>query len=465
MERDEILAIYAAGPEAVVALVEELLGRVQAIEDRLAADSHNSHQSPSRDRSRKRRSLRTPSGRKPGGQPGHPGMTLAWCATPDGVRTHRPLTCGVCGAPLADMPVVGERRRQVVELPVLRLTTTEHVGQTCQCGVCGQVTRAAFPAGVTAPVSYGPQFSGLAVYLNQYQLLPAARTAELLTDLFGGSVSAGTLTTMVASCHTALAATEIATKAALRQAAVAHVDETGLWVAGRPQWVHVASTAKLTQYGVQPRRGQAGMQAVGVLPEFHGVAIHDGLSSYLAFDCAHALCNVHHLRELTRIDEQSHQAWAADLKRFLQTMQAAVTRARTAGRAELAPAALRRYTARYGELVHAGLRANPPAAKAPSTPGPAKRSPGGKLALRLEAQPEAVLRFLHDFRVPFDNNQAERDLRMVKLRQKISGGFRTPAGAAQFGRIRGYLSTARKQSHSPLLALHAACAGQPLVLT
>jgi transposase len=464
MERDEILAIYAAGPEAVVALVDELLRRVQALEDRLAVDSHNSHQSPSRDRSRKRRSLRPPSDRTPGGQPDHPGRTLAWSTTPDTVCSHRPARCATCGASLADQPVVGVARRQVVELPVLRVTTTEHTAAACRCGVCGAVTRARFPPEVRAPLSYGPELTGLAVYLNQAQLLPAARTAAVIRDLFGSSLSAGTVTRMVTACHTALAATEATTKAALQQTDVAHFDETGLWVAGRQQWVHVASTTRLTHYGIQPRRGQAGMQAVGVLPTFHGVAVHDGLSSYLAFGAAHGLCNVHHLRDLTFLAEEHQQAWAADLKRLFQTMQAAVRRVRMAGRTELTPAARRRYTARYRELVNAGLQANPPAAKAPSTPGPPKRSRGGKLALRLATQPEAVLRFLHDFRVPFDNNQAERDLRMVKLRQKISGGFRTPTGADQFARIRGYLSTAHKQGHSPLRALQAACAGHPFVL-
>jgi transposase len=187
MERDEILAIYAAGPEAVVTLVEELLRCVQALEDRLAVDSHNSHRSPARDRNRKRRSLRPPSERKPGGQPDHPGRTLAWSPTPDTVCPHRPATCARCGAALATQPVVGEARRQVVDLPPMQLVTTEHVALAGRSGVCGSVTRASFPPAARTPVSYGPTLSGLAVYLNQQQLLPVARTAEVIQELFGRS--------------------------------------------------------------------------------------------------------------------------------------------------------------------------------------------------------------------------------------------------------------------------------------
>jgi transposase len=475
MERAEILAIYEHGPEAVVALVEALIARyeaelttlqsrVQALEDRLAKDSHNSHQPPSQDRpTPKPKSLRERSGRKPGGQPGHPGTTLAWSVTPEQVVRHRPTICARCGAALT-ASAVGAPRRQVVELPVLRLETTEHVAEQRRCAVCGHVTSGTFPPETRGRISYGPRLRALAVYLSQYQLLPSARTAELLGELFARSFSAGTLARVVAECHATLAATEGAIQHGVQQAAVAHFDETGRRVAGRQHWVHVASTDRLTAYGIQSRRGVAAMQVNGVLPGFPGVAVHDGYTAYGTFGCQHALCNVQHLRELTFLAEQHQQAWADDLKALLMTMQATAERARAAGQRHLDPAVVADAETRYWALVLAGFAANPPPPKPRDRPGPDRKTAGGKLAERLGCQADAVLRFLYDLRVPFDNNQAERDLRMVKVQQKISGPFRTTTGAAQFGRIRGYLSTARKQGYAPLAALQAACAGTPLVL-
>jgi transposase len=478
MDRDAILAVYAQGPEAVVALVAALIARyeraetelaalrarVQVLEDRLAIDSHTSHQPPSRDLSPRPKSLRQPSERPPGGQPGHRGTTLAWSATPDTVVLHQPATCAACGAALTTTDVVGTTRRQVRDLPELRLVTTEHIVEQRQCAVCGHLTRGHFPPEAIAPVRYGPRLRGLASYLTQYQLLPYARTAELLRDLFGGSFAPGTLAAIVAECHAALAATETRIQQALQRAAVAHFDETGLRVAGRRPWLHVASTDRLTHNAVQPGRRADLLAASGVLGDFTGVAVHDGHSAYFTFGCAHALCNVHHLRELTFVAERLQQRWAAELKATLLQMKGLVDAAQAAGQTRLDPLQVAAVVVDYRTLVRQGLAANPPRAKPPTQPGPPKRSKAGNLAERLWRHDAAVLRFLDDVRVPFDNNQAERDIRMVKVQQKIAGCFRTTTGAEQFCRIRGYLSTARKQGHTPLAALEAVFAGTPLRL-
>lgn len=472
MENSLIQQIYDQGPEAVAAVIahleaeiNELRVRVQALEDRLAKDSHNSHLPPSRDLPPKPKSLRKPSGRKPGGQPGHTGTTLAWSTEPDHIVVHHPLICAGCGARLDEATVIGDRRRQVVELPPLRLETTEHVAEQRRCAGCGHVTPATFPPEARGPVSYGPDLRGLAVYLKIYQLLPSARIQDLLGDLFDRSFSVGTLASAVADSDTILAETERAIQQALQQADVLHADETGLRVDGGQQWLHVACTDRLTHYRVDPKRGRAGMDAAGVLPGFTGVAVHDGLHGYGTFPCAHALCNVHHLRELTFVAEQYQQPWAEDIKDLLQEVQVAVAVARDAGQDQLDAPTVARAIQRYRDLATAGLAANPPKPKAPGTPGPPKRTKAGKLAEWLGRHELETLLFLHDFRVPFDNNQAERDLRMMKVQQKISGTFRTARGAAQFGRIRGYVSTARKQGYDPLTALQAACSGHPLVLT
>ncbi|HVB63686.1 MAG TPA: IS66 family transposase [Nitrolancea sp.] len=472
MERAIIQQIYDQGPDAVAAVIahleteiSDLRARVKALEDRLAKDSHNSHLPPSRDLPPKPKSLRKPSGRTPGGQPGHAGTTLSWSAEPDHTVVHHPAICAGCGAMLDAATVVGQARRQVVDLPPLRLMTTEYVVEQRRCPCCGQLTPAIFPAAARGSVSYGPRLRGLAVYLQTYQLLPYARLEELVRDLFGGSFSAGTLSTAITDCDGALAETETAIQQALQQEAVAHFDETGLRVDGAQQWLHVAGTDRLTHYRVDPKRGRAGMAAAGVLPGFTGVAVHDGLHGYGTFPCEHALCNVHHLRDLTFVAEQYQQSWADEFKDLLQELQATVATARDAGQTHLAPTTLKDATQRFRNLAKAGERANPAKPKAPSTPGPPKRTKAGKLAEWLGRHELEALLFLHDFRVPFDNNQAERDLRMLKVQQKISGTFRTARGAAQFARIRGYVSTARKQGHNPLTALQAACAGHPLVLT
>jgi transposase len=471
MEREIVQQVYDQGPDAVAAVIAhleaeitELRARVKALEDRLATDSHNSHLPPSRDLSPKPTSLRKPSGRKPGGQPGHEGTTLAWSAFPDHEVVHHPTTCAACGATLHTAAVVGQARRQVVDLPPMRLETTEHVAEQRCCAECGHTTQAGFPVEARGPVSYGPRIRGLAVYLTISQLLPYARIQELLGDLFGSSFSAGTLATAVADCAALLEDTETAIQRALQQMDVLHVDETGLRVDGGQQWLHVACTDRLTHYRVDPKRGRAGMEAAGVLPGFTGVAVHDGLHGYGTFPCEHALCNVHHLRELTFVAEQYQQAWADEFKDLLQELQATVATARDAGQGRLDATTRQDAIQRYRKLAKAGERANPARPKAPSTPGPPKRTKAGKLAEWLGRHELEALLFLHDFRVPFDNNQAERDLRMMKVQQKISGTFRTGLGAAQFARIRGYLSTARKQGYVPLTALQAACAGTPLVL-
>lgn len=473
MERGEILAVYERGPEAVVALVEALIegqraqlaalaARVEELEDRLAADSRNSSEPPASDPAPKPRSLREKTGRKPGGQAGRKGVTLSWSDEPDRVVAHAPKDCGGCGAPLAGAETVGRERRQVVDLPELRLVTTEHVVERKRCGVCGSIAAGRFPVEAAGAVSYGPSIRGLGVYLNQYQLLPYGRARELLADLFGCSFSAGALHSAVERCHESLGGTEEAIKRGLRRAAVAHFDETALDVAGGRRWLHVAGTHSLTHYGVHPKRGTEAMREVGVLPGFGGVAVHDGLYSYGEFGCEHALCNVHHLRELLFVEEQHEQGWAGRMRALLLEMRGAVEEAVGGGQAtSLEPGS--GYEARYRALVDEGLEANPPAVT--GKPGRRKRTKGGNLADRLYKHQADVLRFIRDFRVPFDNNLAERDIRMVKVQQKVSGCFRTERGAAMFCRIRGYISTARKQGHNPLSALQAACSGYPLLLT
>ena len=461
--------------------VRALVARVQELEGRLAKDSHNSSKPPSSDGlARKPKSLRPKSGKKSGGQPGHRGHHLRLVAQPDVLVPHRPATCGTCQHPLPPTASAWVERRQVHELPPLRVVVTEHQIAHVRCPDCGATTRGEVPPTVRAPVQYGPRLQALAVYLVQQQFVPYARTRELLAEVFGAPLAVGTLVSLVQRGAAQLDRVEGQIKRGLRRAAVLHHDETGLRVvrhAASPtapagaqgHWTHVTSTPQLTHYAVHPQRGAGALEAIGILPRFRGVSVHDGWTSYRHYQrCRHALCNAHHLRELTFVEEELHQPWAGQLKALLREMHTTVEQARAAGATQLPTAQRDALRARYEALLGVGLAANPrpPPAAADAAPrrGRPKQSPVRNLLDRLWTYEDEALLFLDDFAVPFDNNQAERDLRMVKVQQKVSGTFRSPRGAHAFCRLRTLLSTWRKQGRSALGALEALVAGRPLTL-
>jgi len=451
----------------------------EAVEPR--RDSHNSSLPPALDLPaakaansvRRTKSLRRKTGRRVGAQPGHRGATLARVGRPDRVVTHVPQSCRRCAAALADGAVVAVERRQVFDLPPVRVEVTEHRAETRRCSACGERTRAEFPRGVRAPVQYGEGVRARAAYLHQYQLLPSARTAEAMRELFGCAISPGTLHTARGQCAAKLVGAEERIKAALRGSEVLGADETGLRVAGRGGWVHVARTERLTHYGYEARRGRAATDAIGILPEFEGTCVRDGWYAYDEYRrCRHALCGAHLLRELVYVGEVSpdQRQWAEPLIKLLLEAKAATERAREAGRGELGGEVQAKFTRRYDRLVRRGERTNPPPIKEKPDPELPKfkvvrvrrPSPVRPLLTRLRERREQVLRFMADLSVPFDNNGSERDLRMVKLQQKIGGCFRTEEGAAAFCRIRSYLSTARKQGWGVLAALERAFRGKPV---
>ena len=473
MTREEILAVYEAGPDAVVSLVQSLFAhlealneRVRELEIRLGKDSHNSHKPPSSDgptfRRPARKSLRERSGKKPGGQPGHTGCTRLPVETPDEVHLHAPDHCAHCGDALQGVDPCAVQRRQVFDLPPLRLHVKEHRAQSKHCPGCGHTTRAAFPQGVDEPVQYGPGVLGLGLYLQAYQLLPYGRAAGLIGDLFGQTPSQGTLARALGQAHERLEPVEEQIHAGLRRSPAVHFDETGLRIASARQWVHSAGTATLTLYRAHAKRGREAIDAMGVLPGYEGVSIHDAYTSYLSYPGLHALCNAHLLRDLVAVEEETLAIWAGPMRELLLEIKAAATQARVSGAAQLEPVQIQRFRARYDALLREGHAAHPPNPPTGRS-GRRKQSPAHNLVLRLEKHAERVLAFMYDIAVPFDNNLAERDLRMLKTQQKISGGFRSRDGADVFCRIRSYISTIRKQ-HLPLLgALRSVFSGAPLV--
>lgn len=461
---EELLAENAALKQQLAelqALVALLSARVRELEDQLAKNSSNSSKPPSSDSFGKRTtSLRPKSDKPPGGQKGHKGKTLEMVAEPDEVIVHRLEECWGCGTCLATAAVLDYDKRQVFDLPPLQVVVSEHQAEIKRCSECGRVNQAGFPEGVSAKTQYGPRLKGLAQYLQHYQLLPLKRTQETFADLFGHQLSQATLVGASESCYLGLAGVEAGIKQSIIASEVIHVDETGLYEQGRRHWLHVASTQELTFYAAHAKRGQEALDDLDILPLYQGTAVHDAYASYSSYPCRHSLCNAHLLRELRFLFERHGQGWAKDLAELLGEIKAAVEQ--QAG-AALAAARRAEFKERYDTIVSAGLAAQPPPAQAPAGKrGRPKQSPAKNLLDRLATRRDEVLAFMDDPKVPFDNNLAERDIRMMKVQQKISGSFRGE-GARYFCRIRGYISTLRKQGMNVLEALESVFRGQPLI--
>lgn len=446
--------------------LDEVVQRVQELENQVAKNSRNSSKPPSSDglRKPKTRSLRRSEGRKPGGQEGHEGHTLEMKANPDHIEVHELNECPHCESNLSGVAVSDRVRRQVYDVPPVRIEVTEHQAEIKHCPGCGQQVQAAFPEGVTQPVQYGPRLKAQASYLNSYHFVPIARTCELLGDFYGHTPAwafVGDANQAVAAgCEPAL----VEIQQQLLQAPVAHFDESGLRVDGQLQWLHSASTEWLTYLALHPKRGQEAMQQIGILPDFTGWALHDHWAPYLAFEqCSHAFCNAHHLRELQFIIDQYEQPWASEMSSLLYDIKAEVTEVADDAQS-LAPDRLAHYETEYEAILQRGFKANPAPEKPPTKKrGRQKQSPPKNLLDRLDKHRSGVLAFMYDFDIPFDNNLAERDIRMVKVKQKVSGAFRTRQGAQTFCDIRSYISTVRKQGANVIAAIQDALAGQPFI--
>ncbi|MEO0377910.1 MAG: IS66 family transposase [Cyanobacteria bacterium P01_A01_bin.17] len=452
----DIRAVYAQGEDAVVSLVSELLSRLSQLESevkelqgRLGKHSRNSSKPPSGDGFGKRtRSLRRKSEKPSGGQAGHRGQSLEWSSQPDFIERQTVDSCSGCGRSLKAAPISEVLSRQVFDIPPIELLVTEHQVEVKGCPACGQTNQGDFPFEASNVVQYGPRLKGVMVSLMEGQLLPSARTCECISDLIGVSVSEGTLYNTRAQCNELIAPIDEAIKQAIQTAEVVHFDETGLRVNQQLWWLHVAATDGLTYYFVHPKRGQIAMNAMGILPTFAGKAVHDGLKSYQGYDCEHFLCNAHHLRELQYLLEHTGQWWAFHLSVLLVSSHSQVKALKVQEKTALPSEDLASLSARYDAILEQGFKQNPIPPPDPTQPkkrGRPKRSAARNLLERLKTHKAAVLGFMHDFDIPFDNNKAERDLRMMKLKQKISGCFRSEKGAREFCRIRGCLSTLRKQ--------------------
>jgi transposase len=441
--REELIALIKAQAAEIAALK----ARIAELERRLGLNSSNSAKPPSSDGLKKPprvTSLREPSDKPSGGQKGHKGETLRQVAEPDRIVDHYPPACTACGAAMTPAMSAGHSARQVFDLPEpTPLVVTEHRAHDCRCTGCGARSRASFPDEVKAPVQYGPRIAAVVIYLLHYQLLPEDRLAELMADLFGIRLVAATIARMSRTCAARLQDFVTAVRDLVAGAPVKHMDETGFRIGGQTQWLHVACTAWLTFYRVCARRGSL---------------------------LADALCNAHHLRELKALVEIEKEDWARKMQQLLRRACHAANLARERGIAlnTLRPRLHAQIERRYDAILAQGLAFHQ--AQSPLTPAATKgksqrrgrkpRRTGHNLLLRLANRKQDVLRFLNDLAVPFTNNQAERDARMMKVKQKISGGFRCIAGATDFATIRSFIATAKKQGWNIIQAI----AQEPKVL-
>lgn len=422
---------------AAKAAVRLLLLVVHLLVQRLGLNSRNSSVPPSRDPNRERKPKKA-AARSPGGQPGSNGATLMPIEQPDQIQK---LKIDRRTLPRDEYRPAGYERRQVFELRIER-HVIEYQAEVLE-NAKGQRFVAPFPPGVTRPAQYGASVKAHAVYMSMFQLVPYERVQTHFEEQFGLPLSTGSLSNFNREAHDRLTAFEALAKRMLIAAEALHADETGINVGGKRLWLHNASSSNWTLFAPHEKRGQEAMDAMGILPDFHGTLVHDHWKPYYRYDCAHALCNAHHLRELTHAHEEDGQQWAKDM----QTLLLACNEAVQAAGGALSARAAGTWRRRYRQVLRRGdIECPPPDEGASAKRGRVKRSKSRNLLERLRGFEEDVLRFMVDVNVPFTNNQGERDIRMTKVQQKISGCFRTMEGAQTFCRIRSYISTCQKNA-------------------
>lgn len=457
--------VFDALPESIRAYIRYLEARIHDLETRLSKNSSNSSKPPSSDGLKKKtKSQRSKSGKKPGGQEGHVGKGLIQVQNPDVIVTHTPTNCNDCGVSLDGTSGSCVEKRQVFDIPQPKVEITEHRIEEKKCPCCGQINRGTFPDRIKGPTQYGERVQALVTYFAHQHFIPVERVCQIFEDLFEVSLSAGTCANIDDKLFHNLGPFETNLKLYLIADRVLHFDESGMRCEKKLHWVHVASSQMATFYTLHPKRGQKAMDAAGILPKFNGFAVHDHWFPYFSYNQAiHVLCNAHHLRELTFVHEEEKEQWAKEMRDLLILGKKEIEKHAEAGM--LPKAVLCQIEKSYDQIIQRGLEYHAKMTPLPAgRRGKAKQRNGKNLLDRLQENRTSVLWFLRHFAVPFTNNQGEQDIRMIKLKQKISGCFRTEKGGKIFCRIRSYLSTARKQAWNIWDALTEAIRGSPRLL-
>jgi transposase len=471
-QKDDLIRMLWPLQQQVQDLMAQMLvmqERINQLEGRLALNSKNSSKPPSSEGLSKPapKSLRA-TGKKPnGGQNGHSGNTLRQSSKVDEAIQHQaPTHCSVCQLELQDHTLA--ETRQVFELPPLAMRTVAHQQMRSTC-TCGAVHLGAWPEGVNAPAQYGASVKAMAVHLNQYHLVPLARTAALMQDAFGASLSQASIQSFAQDAAFALLPTVAAIKQAVQDSSIVNADESGIRVQGKLHWLHCAVTKTLTWLAPHAKRGTVAFEALGLLTGFRGLLVHDGLVSYKALECTHSLCNAHHIRELVYVHEQENeQIWDSWAKEMIDLLLQALKEVDLQG----GPLPKERQTwfdGQWSQLLQRGEEFNPPKQRTDTTQddglgtrGKLKQSKATNLLKRLREHRQEVWRFMREDGVPFTNNLAEQALRMAKVKQKISGCFRTMHGADTFFTIRSYLATMHKQKANLFDCLASVFNGQTI---
>jgi transposase len=469
MKREEIIAIYNQGPDAVIELVQRLYAEMESFKEmmkkfdaRLNKNSSNSDKPPSSDglNRKERREAERKSKKKRGGQPGHSGTQLKMVEHPDKVIHHSVERCAHCDHPLSEEDIIeGKQRRQVFDLPEIKLEVTEHQCESKRCPCCGEINESKFPKDIKRPAQYGNKLKSFVTYVSQYQLLPYNRIAELLKDILGIEISTGTIYNIIKSAYELTEEVESKIKEELAKQSVLHADETGLFCGGFLSWLHILSTKRLSYYHIDRKRGRAAIENMGIIPKYKGLLMHDFWKPYLFYDCNHSFCNAHLIRELKGIGENFGQTWPEEMIKLLLLIKSDVEKQKKG----LDSSMISEFEKTYDQIIESGLLSNPPPLEIEKKRGRKKKTKPLNLLERMKEYKREILSYMYDVNAPFNNNQAERDLRMVKVQQKISGCFRSNEGGMFFARIRGYMSTMKKNDIPILFAMQSVFSKEPIM--
>ena len=467
MTEQEARDIYHQGEEAVVAKFMEFDARLKRLEEIIGMNSTNSSKPPSTDNklTKTKKTSNSNSKKKRGAQVGHKGKSLKIVATPDTLKVLLPINCSCCDNSLKNIDSSKYEKRQLFDLPDIKMQVTEYQAHSIKCKKCNTINKAKFPDNIKANAQYGENLKSFVSYLNCYQMLPYERITETIEDLTSHKMSSGTIYNFLNTNYDKLDKFEKTLKESLLKEEVLNSDETGINIKAKLHWIHVASSSIMTYYMLHAKRGRVAMDDMDVIPNYKGILVHDHWTPYNKYtNCTHSYCNAHILRELNGITEKESVVWSQDMHTLLTNMNIAVHKAKESDKTTLSQAQINKFIKNYEKIIKsANNYYPPPTEKLQNARGRPKQEKGKNLLDRLSKYQDETLRFLSDFRVPFTNNLAERDLRMIKVKEKISGSFASFKGGEIFCRIRSYISTLKKNNIPVLQGLKSALVGRAYI--
>ena len=463
MTEAEARSIYHQGEEAVVSKLMEFDTRLKRLEEIINMNSGNSSKPPSTDNKFKNRNkkAKSSSNKKRGGQKGHEGKSLKIVSNPDVVEHLFPKTCECCKEVLESEESVQCEKRQVFDLPEVKMEIKEYQAHSIRCSGCKSITKASFPKGIKTNTQYGANLKSFVSYLNVYQMLPYERIVEMIEDLSSHKIGRGSIYNFLNTQYEQLESFETCLKASLLKEKVLHSDETGIKIKGKLHWVHIVSSSRLSYYMPHEKRGRIAMDEMEILPKYQGILVHDHWRPYNHYLCKHSYCNAHILRELNAVTEKENFLWSEGMHKLLTRMNNSVHKAKEEGKNHLSAYKLKFFSRDYKKIIQSAEKYYPPATKQKNPiKGRPKQEKGKNLLDRLVKYQTETLLFSYNFFVPFTNNLAERDLRMIKVKEKISGSFASFHGAEIFSRIKSYISTLKKNNLPILQGLKNALEGK-----